>query len=195
MDDGQSQHETRRSAPYTMRNATMTKTLALALSGLAGLGLAACDRGGSSAPSTSNAGTAVVKPSASSAIAAPSATPIDNPKELCHQARTLSRKLYVDVGAYWKLMVNANGKTQSDPEIAAAADKVNSTAAEVIPQLEGIVGTGAPSDIGDAVREYTSAAKSFTDSIGEGAPGEEQTPLASKYGDAVDKLNSVCKAG
>jgi hypothetical protein len=132
--------------------------------------------------------------SAPSASASSAMTAIDDPKELCHQARVLSKKLFVVTNAYWKLAVNAHGKNVTDPDVAAAADKVSKAAGDLIPQLEGLVGPNAPSEVGGAVRDFTEAAKSFTNSIEEGGSNQEQSSLSSQYGHAWDKLDGICQA-
>ncbi|EFV13603.2 hypothetical protein [Segniliparus rugosus] len=164
---------------------------ALALTGV--LALSGCERSGGNGGTTTIIQQAPAASSTPNTPASVKATPLNDPRELCHQERILMRKLYAAVEPYWKLMVDAHGKSVNDPQISAAADKVIKVSEEVVPQLEGLVGPNAPADVAGPIKDYIAATKALVSAISEGAPGDEQTPLASKFGTATDEMDKVCK--
>ncbi|WP_156920287.1 hypothetical protein [Segniliparus rugosus] len=165
-----------------------------ALAGSLALGLAACDRGGSNSGSNGGGTTiiqTIVQPPGGAASSTPSVSPITDGKALCRQALIRVKELLKATDPYWNL-VTKPGASLSDEQTSNAADHVTEVAAKVIPALEGMVGSGSPQNVANAVKDFTGSAKKFTKAIGDRAPDAEISPLASDYSDKIDEVNHAC---
>lgn len=168
----------------------------LALAGV--LAFSGCERPGGTGGTT----TIIQQPPAvsgtpsASTIATPKITPVDDPRELCHQVRSKTRELSLALKKYWSLVSGSagKGKSDSDPDVHAAANQVIDLAGKTTPGLEGIVGGNAPSDVSGVVRQYIQTLVAFANSVEEVASDSEMSAAASNFGHALDALDATCKA-
>ncbi|ADG97626.1 hypothetical protein Srot_1154 [Segniliparus rotundus DSM 44985] len=178
-----------------MRHTPTTTATALALTGLAALGLTACDRGGNNGASSNGGGTTIIQTIAQtpSTSNAPAVTPISDPKKLCHLFMARVQEINNAIDSYWKLTVGDNNKwSWGDPNISKAADNAKEVTDKVAPILLGSIGPDIPKDQADPLRAYVSTAQDFAKAIGERSSPDDLNSLNEKLNDELPALNRAC---
>ncbi|WP_148223295.1 hypothetical protein [Segniliparus rotundus] len=177
----------------------VTKAAVLDLAAWTALGAAGCNRGGG-APATVIQSTIIQSPgggnagSSSSSAAPVGVAPINDSKELCHQVLTKTRGLSNASIAFWKIAVARHGWSYSDPDVEAAVNRIEKEMDPIFPSFENFVGKQAPAVIADSASDYLKTLKIFSNAIVEQQKDDALNPAANNFGNAKDKLESICSS-
>ncbi|MGL6235200.1 MAG: hypothetical protein ACRC20_07625 [Segniliparus sp.] len=164
---------------------------AAVLAGLAVLGVAACERGGGGGTAATIVQTVAGATAATPAPTTPNVSPINDRAKLCHYFNSRGQEIVNATDAYRKLTL-AHGWSWTDPQVSAAADHATEVVGRLSPLLLSAVGPEAPRDVGDAIRQFVEAVKSFADAVASRSGADELNPLNHKYMDALDVANKAC---
>ncbi|MGL6236401.1 MAG: hypothetical protein ACRC20_13765 [Segniliparus sp.] len=177
----------------------VAKAAVLGLAGLAAVGVTGCNRGGGAGSATTvvqqgAAGAAIATSPSSSSGATAGVTPINDPKELCHQVLVKTRGLSNAVQAFWKVVAGRSGWSDTDLDVSDAVSRVAKESEQVFPSIDGIVGKGASGKIADSSENYLRTLKIFSNAITEQQDSSALNSAASNFGHAKDALTSDCNA-